>query len=165
MKTIQLTQGKVALVDDIDFEHLNNHKWHAAKTHRGTYYAARKIRLADGKQGTIFMHREVLGLNQGDPNCDHKNHNELDNRRDNLRRCTPLQNMQNQRPHRNGSSAFKGVCWNKKREKWQVQIRWEGHKKHLGYFDNEIEAAMAYDIVAVRYFGEFASLNFSKRSA
>ena len=94
-----------------------------------------------------------------------KNHNELDNRRDNLRRCTPLQNMQNQRPHRNGSSAFKGVCWNKKREKWQVQIRWEGHKKHLGYFDNEIEAAMAYDIVAVRYFGEFASLNFSKRSA
>ena len=165
MKRIQLTQGKVALVDDIDFDRLNKHKWYAMKSSGQTFYAARSIRVSKEKQATVFMHREVLGLNQGDPECDHKNHSELDNRRDNLRRCTPLQNRQNQRPHRNGSSAFKGVCWNKKREKWQVQIRREGHKKHLGYFDNEIEAAVAYDIAAVRYFGEFASINFSQRSA
>ena len=159
MKEIKLTQDKVDIVDDADFERLNKHKWYALKDHN-TFYAVRSIYLPCGKMTLISMHREILGLGHGDPQQgDHRNHNGLDNRRDNLRICTNSQNQHNQKPYKNCSSAYKGVFWHKRHNKWQAQITFNDHSIHLGYFNSEIDAAKAYDRAAIEYFGEFAHMN------
>ena len=93
---------------------------------------------------------------------DHINHNGLDNRRCNLRVATHSENMRNRKPQLGTSSKFKGVCWMKKVNKWQVSIRYNKVKLHLGLYSNEIKAAKAYDGVAKELHGEFARLNFTK---
>ena len=159
MKKIKLTQGKYALVDDEDFERLNHYKWFAQRS-GNTFYAVRNITTGKGKQKTISMHRVILSLGFGDPQkVDHKNHYGLDNRRDNLRICTHRQNMQNMNPHKNGSSAYKGVWWSKEKQKWLAAIRVNGKLKHLGIFVSEREAAKAYDKAAVELFGNYAQVN------
>jgi len=159
MKEIKLTQGKVAVVDDADYRWLNKFKWYAYKN-RNTFYAARSIRLPDGKWTTIIMHREILGMGLGDRReVDHRNHNGLDNQWDNLRICTCAQNQYNQVPQRNRSSAFKGVYWRKDCNKWRAKIQINCRRIHLGNFESEIEAARAYDKAAVNHFGEFAYTN------
>ena len=106
------------------------------------------------------MHREVI-----DPPdhlfVDHINHNGLDNRNANLRTATAMQNSYN-RVHftKNPSSKYKGVSWRKQTKKWDVQIRYNGKTKFIGSFENETEAAKAYDEVAKKHQGEFAVLNF-----
>jgi hypothetical protein len=160
MKRISLTQGKYALVDDSDYEWLNQYKWYAIKDYN-TWYAVRHITKPDGKQTLISMHRFILGLEYGDlREGDHKNHNGLDNRQDNLRICTGSQNQYNANPHKNCSSVFKGIYWNKISNKWHTRISIRGQQRNLGYFNNEIKAAKAYDEAARKYFGEFANLNF-----
>lgn len=162
MKEIFLTQGKVTLVDDADYEWLNQYNWYAAKQHSGNYYAVRQIPTVNGKQNTIFMHRQILGLEwKNKQQGDHQNHNTLDNRQDNLRICTNQQNQMNQKPKRNTSSQFKGVSWNKNAKKWQANIRINKELKHLGYWILEEVAALRYDMVAIREHGEFAHLNFN----
>jgi hypothetical protein len=158
-RRIPLTQGKCAVVDPEDFERLNRYKWHVNKA-KNTYYAIRRIHIAKNKWKHIKMHREIL-----DPPdhlyVDHINHDGLDNRKANLRTATPCQNSYN-RIHftKNPSSKYKGVSWNKHKKKWSVQIRYDGKSKFIGFFDNEIEAAKAYDRVAKEYHKEFAVLNF-----
>ena len=167
MKHIPLTQGKFAIVDDADYEWLNQHKWYALKI-RQTFYAVRHTTKPSGEQTIIYMHREILGLNFDDKRQgDHRNHGGIDNQRDNLRICTNSQNQQNMRPNpqKNCSSVYKGVCWHKNRRKWQADIEINGHHIYLGHFKSEIDAAKAYDKAASKYFGEFAYLNFSLNGA
>ena len=158
MKYIPLTQGKFACVDDADYEWLNQYKWHAQKD-GNTWYAVRHITKPDGKRQAVMMHRFILGLKPSEL-TDHRNHNGLHNWQDNLRICNHSQNKQNSNPQKNGSSKYKGVYWKKSIHKWGTQIMKKGKNYHLGYFTSEIEAAKAYDIAAVKYFGEFASINF-----
>ena len=103
-KKIELTQGKFAIVDDGDFEWLNQHKWSAQKG-RNTYYAIRGVR-ENGKHKRIYMHIEILGKKNG-LQIDHMNGNGIDNRRTNLRHVTSRQNRQNL--HINKSSKYPGV--------------------------------------------------------
>ena len=160
MKQIKLTQNQYALVDDEDFDELNQYKWTACynKCIKG-YYALRHIRLKNGKQITILMYRVIMNTPKG-MHTDHSNHNPLDNRKVNLRICTRSQNQQNRVQHKNMTSKYKGVYWSKTHKKWSVRIKINKKQIHLGYFDSEIDAGKVYDKVAVKYFGEFACTNF-----
>ena len=160
-RIILLTRGLVAIVSPQDYDRLAAFKWYADKRDN-TWYANRWARSKANpkKQYRIRMHREVLCP----PDClfvDHQNHNGLDNRRRNLRIATLAENGCNKRKTTSSStSRFKGVCWAKREGKWRVQGRLNGKQKIIGYFDNELDAARAYDGWAIQAFSQFAALNF-----
>jgi hypothetical protein len=149
MKIIYLTQGKATIVDDGDYEWINQWKWY----YNGRY-AVRTIRLTDGGRVTIFMHRVILNP-LDEMFTDHINHDRLDNRRSNLRACTRSQNLANSVRATNNRSGKKGVTWDKQSNKWISQVGY--HRKHinLGRFDKLEDAASAYQIKAKELFGEF----------
>ena len=165
MKEIQLTQGKVALVDDEDFAMIAKHKWFAAR-HCRTFYAGRNVCRPDGKWTTEDMHRVILAckldraLAKGEQ-TDHENGNGLDNQRENLRPATNAQNGRNCR-RRNGSpsSQYLGVQWNKWAKKWRAQIRISNKPFHLGYYPTELSAAQARETYVLAHPELMARLNF-----
>ena len=156
-KQIQLSQGKVAIVDDEDFEYLNQWKWYAVKD-GSTFYAVRNSSRLLGKRGIIKMHRVIMSTPEG-LHVDHRNRNGLDNRKVNLRNCHSFENQMNKGKTLRNSSGFKGVSWDKGNSKWISFIRYNGKSYNLGRFDSKIDAAKAYNKAAIHYFGEFASLN------
>jgi hypothetical protein len=149
--------GLYALIDKQDEERVRKHKWHP-RHDAWNVYAGTRIKRADGTATTIDMHIFIAGKKEG-MTVDHKNHDGLDNRRENLRHATKTQQCGNQRPQKGRSSRFKGVHWDKKAGRWQARIKRQGVKYNLGRFDNEEDAARAYDDAAREYFGEFARLN------
>jgi hypothetical protein len=167
MKTIPLTQGMVAVVDDEDYAALTRHNWCVSKECR-TYYAVRGPKPTEGEHGAnIRMHRAILGVARG-VYVDHRDGDGLNNQRHNLRVATDSQNQRNRKRRRPGTtSRHKGVSWDADRCRWQVFIR-DGvrqpdgkHKtRFLGRFDDEDAAGRAYDAAALAAFGEFAALNF-----
>jgi AP2 domain len=161
MKSISLTHGYVALIDDEDFEKVSKFKWFAVVDKKNVY-ARRTVRTGERKQDRkiiIHMHRFILGLPPGSkPMVDHENGIGLDNQKLNLRIATAKQNNGNSRKH-SGTSKFKGVHWNKTHNKWHAQISNNNIKKHIGLFTSETEAANAYDLAAKDYFGDFALTN------
>lgn len=155
MKQIPLTQAKSALVDDEDYNALMQFKWYVA-CNKKTFYAARHLR-----GGTHFMHRQIMGLIPGDKRTiDHRDGNQLNNQKSNLRFCTQRQNCRNQKPRKGCSSRYKGVSWEAGCGKWRAIIKNQNKPQDVGYFKNEIDAARAYDQKAKELFGEFAWLNF-----
>ena len=159
MKEIQLTQGKVALVDDEDFERLNQFHWLAVKHGHNLWYAMRHGKKVNGRQPSFYLHRDILNAPKG-IKCDHKDCDGLNNQRANLRLCTDLENARNIRPQtRKLTSVFKGVHFRKDRGKWRVLIRYNGKQKYVGSFHTENEAAEAYNQKALENFGQFARLN------
>jgi len=154
VKFIALTKGQHAIVDAADFEWLNQHKWYAVPNTNGPgYYAARG---AGGR--TIFMHRQIMNA-PDDMVVDHANHCPSDNRRCNLRLCTPRQNAFNRRTTVH-SSRYQGVTYNKDWGKWVARIKLDGINERLGGYDDEIEAARVRDRWAFAFHGRFAYLNF-----
>ncbi len=155
MKTIKLTKNKVALVDDEDFERLNQYKWKAILS-CSKWYAIRSFRV-NGEQKTILMHREIMNAQAG-VIIDHKFSDGLDNRKENLRPCTPQQNGFNKKhpSKRNSNTGIKGVSWNSVRRKFQATIGFNGAPVILGYFTVLADADQAYRVAEIKYFGEFA---------
>jgi hypothetical protein len=154
MKEIQLTQGKIALVDDGDFERLNAFKWQARKNHR-VWYARR----SESKQPRkcITMHHYILTLPDS-VHVDHRDGNGLNNQRLNLRVATHAQNQINRGLPCNNTSGFKGVS--RSFGHWRAQITDNGKRANLGTYADPADAARAYDRKAKELFGEFAWLNF-----
>jgi hypothetical protein len=154
MKQIPLTRGMFALVDDEDFEYLNQFKWYAHKD-SATYYAMRKKNRKD-----VRMHRVILGITEPKVFGDHIDHNGLNNQRSNLRIATPAQNQRNKASRKGSSSKYLGVAnYPKKNKPWGATISSNNKHYHLGHFAKEEDAARAYNEAAIKYHGEFANLN------
>ena len=148
MKEIITTNNGIVLVDNEDYEWLNQFKWYKT-TFRYTFAAVCYI-----KPNTTWMHRLIMKT----PKylvTDHKDHNGLNNQKSNLRVCTQSQNHMNT-PCRNG---YKGVSWQKSRQKYISTIYRNGKSYMLGRYKIEEEAAEAYNIAAIKMFGEYACLN------
>ena len=166
MKEIKLSKGYVALVDDEDFERVNQHKWqaHIDRKEETIYnvYATCNMWF-DGKRKTrTRMHRFIIGVTDSKIKVDHKDHNGLNNQKYNLRKATNQQNQANSRLPRTNTSGFKGVNRVGRLNKWQVNIQEHGQQKYIGLFRDKVKAAKAYDKEAIRIFGEFANLNFPR---
>jgi len=155
IRYIPLTRGKYAIVDAADYEWLSKHKWFANGNEETGFYAARWL----PNHKMLLMHRAIMDPPEG-MIVDHIDRNRLNDCRANLRNCTWKENMRNTPSSRNATSRFKGVHFVKKIGKWVATIRCDGKTTYLGAFDDEIEAARAYDRKARELFGEFAYLNF-----
>lgn len=174
MAEIQLTRGKITTVDECDVEWLNQWKWqaHFDPTYRGDgNWLARRTLHGQGREGySVYMHRVVLArMLERDlvrsEKVDHRDGNPLNNRRENIRLATHAQNVQNRKGLLGSSSPYKGVSWSKRSGCWIASIKGNGRRVDLGYFDNEHDAARAYDIAARQQYGEFAFLNFPDKEA
>lgn len=166
---IRLTRGRVALVDQEDYERLAGFTWLAFRDHTtGRIYAgrwSRKKEEAGRGKFMIPMHEEVMGKLEGF-RIDHiRTEQTLDNRRANLRRATASQNAANRGIPKHNTSGFKGVSFDGCARKWRATIKVDRKQKWLGYHKDKEAAARAYDKAASELFGEFAYLNFPKQAA
>lgn len=134
MKEIKLTKGQYALVDDEDFDYLNQWKW-KFDSHG---YASRTIY----PKGKVYMHQLVNQTKKGFV-TDHINQNKLDNRRNNLRTVTSSQNLHNSGISAKNTSGYKGISLMKGRNKWAVYIHINYKKINLGYFKDIKDAVIA----------------------
>lgn len=157
MKKIKLFRlEEYVLVDEEEYDYLSQFRW----TKATVGYAVRSH-----KGESILMHRELMGLVKGDGKLvDHKNHNKLDNRKENLRICTKLENQVHQRAkkRKDGSShsKYKGVSRRSTNSvrPWRCRVTYKG-KETTKYFETEIEAAKEYNRLATEIHGEFAYVN------
>jgi len=162
-KTIKLSSRKYpdfeCIVDDEDYENLSNLTWYPQTT--DFYKSVYAISKIDGK--FVRMHRYIMmlhNINIENVFVDHIDLNGLNNCKHNLRICTNGQNQHNSRKPINGlSSVYKGVCFDKRRDKFIARISFENRRITIGRYTNEQDAALAYNEKAIELFGEFALLN------
>ena len=151
-----LSRGMFMQVSEQDLALAKSRRWHANPTYKGflRYYAAGSINGI-----TTYFHRLVLNAAHGEY-VDHINSDSLDNRRENLRLCTSSQNVAHRLNGRPNSTGYRGVhvC----RGKWVAAIKAKGIKHRAGTFQTALDAAIAYDHLALHHFGEFAVLNFPR---
>jgi hypothetical protein len=161
MKLIPLTQGKYAIVDDEDFDYLSQFKWYADRHKRKNlpdgFAAARKVASDKARQTTILMHRDIMGVRNRTIKVDHWNHDELDNRRDNLRVCTQSENCLNKRVK--PRDVPRGVTFCKDIRKYRSQMELHGKHIHLGYFDDPELAALVYQEAHHKLSRQFSIFN------
>lgn len=158
MKEIQLSQGKVAIIDDEDYEIVSQYKWFYNERYAKTTIHYKKV----------YLHKFIINPPAGYL-VDHKDGNTLNNTRNNLRICTHVGNCQNRPGKTNSTSTYKGVSLFRSKKKikdkvytyqaWQAHIMVNGKAISLGKHKNEIDAAIAYNEAAKKHHGEFAKLN------
>lgn len=166
MKLLSLTRGKFAMVDDEDYQYLNQFNWSYNPRKRDKYehtsgYAQRAVYI-NGKQSIMFLHREVMKCSIGDGKIiDIINDNGLDCQKKNLRFSNESGYKKSRRS--SGTSKYLGVSIgriNKKKQiKWRADIKTGKGQVYLGSFESEIDAARAYNKAAITHHKEFAKLN------
>lgn len=147
---IKLTKNKVALVDEEDYSLVIHYNWYYHQGYARTNITINKTIIR------IYMHRLILNVPKG-LFTDHINKNTLDNRKKNLRIVTMTQNNWNL--NRKGLSKYRGVSWDKNRNKWIAKISINNKTLNLGRYKTEQEAAYAYNKIAKKIRGKFAILN------
>lgn len=156
MKKIKLTQNKYTIVDFEDFDYLNQWKW-CVIIMKNTSYAIRSMwDKIEKRRNIIYIHRLIMNC----PNSkfvDHIDGNGLDNRKENLRICTRIQNSGNSKISKNNTSGVKGVRFKKESNWWVANIKINNKLKFLGSFPNMDDAKNAYTVAAKKHFGEFYS--------
>ena len=149
-------QGDKVMVSLEDSDLLEDHSWTRSRSGdapRGRFYPAARLRV-DGKRVFKRLHKLVQKRIGFSGDCDHANGVKYDARRENLRAATGSQNQRNKGQCRNNKSGFKGVCWNKRAQKWRAQIKLNDKQKHLGLFTDIVAAARAYDKACTKLHGE-----------
>jgi hypothetical protein len=144
-------------LDTADYDVVKGYRWKLSskRPHKNrTFYAQ-----AQHGDTTVGMHSLLL---PDAAQVDHRDGNGLNNRRNNLRPATGTEQEGNKkkRTDKQFASRFRGVTWHSRAHKFQAQMKANGKHLYLGCFISEIEAALAYDAAALKYFGEFANLNF-----
>ena len=153
---IPLTQGRVAIIDEEDWQLVSQYNWYADFTGY-TWYALTNVRRADGKKRILRMHRLILGLTDSKIQADHADGDGLNNQRNNLRPCINAENARNSRIQINNTSGYKGVSWHARAGKWMARIVFDGKHRYLGLFHTKEEAYAAYCKAAEELHGEFAN--------
>jgi hypothetical protein len=157
MKAIPLTRGFAAVVDDEDYDRLCKQKWCALVSRDGRAMAYRVQWMKGEKRyRSVYMHREITSAQKGQY-VDHINFDTLDNRRSNLRPCSPLESVRHQRGRRKRRFEHKGITAFRN-GKYRARIQVNGKPIELGTFPNQKMAAEAYQKAAEKYFGEFGEL-------
>jgi hypothetical protein len=147
------------IINEEQLINVNKYKWYLVKSKTSdTYYARTNTRI-NGKRSYLLLHRYLTDCPKG-KEVDHINGNGLDNRKENIRICSRSQNVCNAKKYKTGfTSKYKGVCFRKPSNKYVAQIMIGKIRKGLGYFEKEIDAAIAYNNAAIKYYGEFARVN------
>jgi len=153
MKTIKLSDGASAIIDDEDFERVSQFNWHHDP--HGAGYARRNIKLPDGRWSTQYLHRFIINA-EGGVYVDHKSGDSLDNRKENLRPATMSQNLHNCGLRKTNTSGVRGVIWCKREQNWRAEIMSDGKRKRLGQFKEKADAAAAYAAADKELHGEFS---------
>lgn len=155
-KLIKLTQDQYALVDDEDYDYLNQFKWCAdwCRSTNSFYAKRRRLKREPIGPSIIMMHRYIMSA-PAKMYIDHINHDTLDNRKCNLRICTASQNAMNRNKQSTNTSGYKGVCWSKSAKKWLARIDINKKSIHLGYFKEKEEAYKVYCEAAKKHHGKF----------
>lgn len=149
---VPLTNGKFAIVDDEDFEKVSVYKWRFDGRYATTV-------IDKESQRKVYMHRLITNAATGEL-IDHKNGDRLDNRKENLRIASFRENAANCRLHAHNTTGYKGVYrFSRGNKRWRASITFNDKQLSLGYYDNPIDAAKAYNAKALELFGEFARLN------
>jgi hypothetical protein len=164
-RRIYLGEGEYTIVDQDIYYKYRHSKWFLIGN-KTNYYAACSVKNGVGETRTKRLHRIIMNAPDG-LLVDHRNRKSLDNRIANLRMATHSENSCNRTKMGNSTSQYKGVYCEKRRgrEQWRANIRFKGKRIFLGYFDNQIDAAKAYDEAAKKYHGAFANLNFPNLNA
>jgi hypothetical protein len=163
MKIIKLTKGYETMVDDDDYDELNKHSWQAVELHKNDRPTTKVYAISYNlyyNNKTYYMHRIVINAPKG-KQVYHIDSNSLNNQKNNLKLATTQEiSFGIKKTNKKTTSIYKGVYWNKKDNVWYATIMKDRKHIHLGSFDNEHDAAIAYNNAAIEIFGEFARLNF-----
>lgn len=138
---IPLSRGHKAQIDEDDYPLISQFSWHA-KPHGKTVYPQTNFRNKDGSWTTKKMHQIILGDCDG-LEVDHIDRDGLNNSRSNLRFVSRGVNVENRGMHRNNTSGYKGVSFNKASGKFVAYITRNGKRCHLGYHESIEQAVQA----------------------
>lgn len=138
--------GNQFYFDMDDYDKIKNYCWTDSYTSNNLHVLTTTI---NGKN--CSMH-QLLGM----LHCDHKDRNELNNRRYNLRLCTHQENCRNQGVQSNNKSGFTGVYFSKETNKWRAQIKINNKNVMVYYGASKEEAIKARLEAEAKYYGEFS---------
>jgi len=156
MRIIKLTKNRIALIDEEDFERVNQYKWYAGDGGTGKYYAKRRpYHKATGKYGTVAMHRFIMDA-PIDMEVDHIDGNSLNNQKYNLRICTHAENSRNLRVRKSSKTGYRGVSFDTQTNSWRATITYQGIFYNLGRYKSFEDAIKARKLKEKELFGEFS---------
>jgi hypothetical protein len=155
-KIIYGSKNEEIIVDDEDYDYLSKFNWNCYYFYARTFKRPKETNKLVG----FCMHNMIMKISSKTVFVDHINGNTLDNRKENLRLCSPTENCYNKKRSKNNTTGFKGVVYHKRDKKFQATVKFKGKTIYLGYFNTAEEAGEAYDKKALELFGEYSNTNF-----